>query len=151
MQTAIIWLGTRQKSAHANTAQMALSMCSSRYCSTFAPLSLFLGCRCFFGILWPFHFIFLIFFSLRSIQEVTTENLSLNQWKTWPTEFSEDVLKNEKKLSGSERQYFKLFFAKLNLPNQAKPGTHRCKIFLLINFLIKIASIGVRMQKLWLF
>ena len=38
METAGIWLGTRQKSAHANTTEMALYMCSSRYCFTFAPL-----------------------------------------------------------------------------------------------------------------
>ena len=36
MWTVEIWLGTRQKSTHSNTAQMTLSMCSSRYCSTFA-------------------------------------------------------------------------------------------------------------------
>ena len=57
--TIEIWLGTRQKLAHANTAQMALSMCSSRYCSTFAPL--------FFLFFWTvvflrnFNFYFLFF------------------------------------------------------------------------------------------
>ena len=63
MSIAEIWLGTRQKSAHANTTQMALSMCSSTYCSTFAPL--------FFLYFWvvvvfldslTFYFYFSIFF-----------------------------------------------------------------------------------------
>ena len=60
--------------------------------------SLFLGCHCFFGILWLFLFIFLIFFSLRSTKEVPIENMRLNKWKVWPVEYSKDVLKIDKKL-----------------------------------------------------
>jgi len=36
-----------------------------------------------------------IFLLLRSTKEVTRENLSLNKWKTWPAEFSEDWEKCE--------------------------------------------------------
>ena len=88
---------------------MALFMCSSRYCSTFAPhfflyfraVVIFLG---FFDFLWLafgffdfFFFFFDIFPSLGSTKEVTTENMSLNKWKSWPVENSEDELKIDKK------------------------------------------------------
>jgi len=43
-------------------------------------------------------FFFDIFLLLRSTQEVTTGNLSLNKWKTWPVKFFEDCEKYEKKL-----------------------------------------------------
>jgi hypothetical protein len=39
-----------------------------------------------------------IFLLLRSTQEVTTGNLSLNKLITWPVEFYEDCEKYEKKL-----------------------------------------------------
>ena len=64
IRTAGIWLGTKRKSAHINSTQMVLSMCSSRYCSTFAT-HFFLYFRAiivFFWILWLFHFIFWYFF-----------------------------------------------------------------------------------------
>ena len=99
MWTVEIWLGIRQKSAHANTAQIALSVCSSRYCSTFAPLfSLFLGYHCFLGFFDFFFLFFWYFCSLRSIKEVTIENIRLNKWKAWPEENSEGVLKIDKSL-----------------------------------------------------
>ena len=62
MWTVGIWLGTRRKSAHANTGQMALSMCSSKYCSTFSPLffSIF-GLSFFFGVSLTFSFYFFIY------------------------------------------------------------------------------------------
>ena len=117
MWTAEIWLGTRQKSVHANTTQLAPSMCSSRYCSTFAHLfSLFLGYPCFFGLLWLFLFNFLIFFSLWSTKELTIENMSLNKWKAWPVENSEDVLKIDKKLVTTKRGSCDQFLAKIKFP-----------------------------------
>ena len=188
IRTAGIWLGTRRKSAHTNTTQMALSMCSSRYCSTFATL--------FFLYFWAiivfldsltFYF-FDIFSSLSSINEVTTENMSLNKklltikrwscdqflakikfskpgkaekcipstylscwpihvpstrcikwyeqqeydrnkaeislnkWKAWPVENSEDVLKIDKKPMTTKRGSCDKFFAKIKIsePDEAK-------------------------------
>jgi hypothetical protein len=88
-------------------------MCSSRYCSNFAPLfSLFFGLSLFFRNLWFFYF-FDIFSSLRSTQEVTTENLSLNKWKTWPVKNSEDGSKIEKKLVTQKRGSCDQFLAKI--------------------------------------
>jgi len=46
-----------------------------------------------------FFIFFDIFLLLRSNKEVTTENLSLNKWKTSPAEISEDCKKCEKKTS----------------------------------------------------
>ena len=99
MRIGGIWLETRRKSAHTNITQMVLSMCSSRYCSTFAPLfSLFFVVVLFWDSLtFPFYF-FDIFCSLRSTKVVTSKNMSLNKWKTWPVENSEDVLKLTKSL-----------------------------------------------------
>jgi len=45
-----------------------------------------------------------IFLLLRSTKEVTTENLSLNKWKTWPAEISEDCKKCEKKITRRKTQ-----------------------------------------------
>ena len=42
--------------------------------------------------------IFWYFSSLRSTKEVTIENMSLNKWKAWHVENSEDVLKFDKKI-----------------------------------------------------
>jgi len=112
MWTIEIWLWTRQKLAPANTAQMALSMCSSRYCSTLAPLFFlyFWDVVVFLGLFDFFFLFFYIYSSLRSTKEVTTENMSLNWWKAWPVENSEDVLKIDKKLVttkiGSCGQFF---------------------------------------------
>jgi len=100
MWTTEIWLGTRWKSAHASTAQMALSMCSSRYCSTFAPhfFLYFWAVVVFLGFFKFSFYFFDIFSSLRSTKEVPIENMRLNKWKVWPVEYSEDVLKIDKKL-----------------------------------------------------
>ena len=43
-----------------------------------------------------FFYFFDIFILLRSAKGVTTENLSLSKWQTWPVEFSEDCEKCEK-------------------------------------------------------
>ena len=124
MWTAEIWLGTRRKLAHANTAQMALSMCSSRYCSTYAPL-FFLYFEAIVVFLGFFDFLFLFFWyfsSLRSTKEVTTENMSLNEWKVWPVENSEDMLKINKKLVTTKRWSYDLFLAKIKFfePDEAE-------------------------------
>ena len=122
MLTAGIWLGTRRKSAHANTAQMPLSMSSSRYCSTFAPL--------FFLIFWvvvvfweisTFYFYFFdIFTSLRSTKEVTIKNMSLNKWKACRVENSEDVLKIDKKLVTTKRGFCDQFLVKIKFSDPVR-------------------------------
>ena len=131
MWTAEIWLGARRKSAHANTAQMTLSMCSSRYCSSFAlSFFYFLGCRCFFEKLRLFLFLFLdIFSSLRSTKEVTTKNMSLNRWKTWPMEFSEDVLEIDKNLVTTKRGSCDHFLTKIKISDPIKEGDGRIRNF----------------------
>ena len=103
---------------------LAFSMCSSRYCSSFAPL--------FFSIFWmslffwkisTFSFYFFdIFSSLRSTKEVTTENMSLNKWKTWPVEILEDVLKNDKKLVTTKRGSCDQFLTKIKISDPSKVG-----------------------------
>ena len=55
--------------------------------------------------------------------------MSLNKWKTWPVENSEDVLKTDKKLLGSKRQACDQFLGKINLPNPTKQGMDNSKIF----------------------
>ena len=60
-------------------------------------LSIF-GVSIFFWDSLTFSFYFFnIFSSLRSTKEVTTKNMSLNKWKAWPMENSEDMLKIDKK------------------------------------------------------
>ena len=115
IRTSRIWLGTKRKSAHINSTQMVLSMCSSRYCSTFAT-HFFLYFRAIIVFLGFFDFFFLFFWyfsSLRCIKEVTTENIRLNKWKAWPMENSEDVLKIDKKLMTTKRGSCDQFLAKI--------------------------------------
>jgi len=52
-----------------------------------------------------FFYFFNIFVWLRSTKEVTPENLSLNKWKTWPAEFSEDCEKCEKTSRGENSNF----------------------------------------------
>ena len=93
---------------------MALSICSSRYCSTFPPLfSLFLGCPYFLDSLTFSFYFFDIFLSLRSTKEVTIENMSLNKWKALPVENSKDVLQIDKKLVTTKIGSSDQFFAKI--------------------------------------
>ena len=91
---------------------MALSMCSSRYCSIFAPLFFlyFWAVVVFLGNFTFFFFFFDIFPSPRSTKEVTTENMSLNKWKAWPVENSEDMLKFDKKIVTKKIGSCDLFF-----------------------------------------
>ena len=144
-----IWLGTRRSSAHANTAQIALSMCSSRY---FPLLPLFFLCfwlSLFFwdSLIFSFYF-FYIFPSLRSTKQVTIENMSLNKWKTWPVEISEDVLKNDKKLVTTKRWSCDQFFTKIKIFDSKKTRDGWIQIFFLIDFDIWNVEIRVRMRKL---
>ena len=85
---------------------MALSMCSSRYCSTFIPLFFLYFCAVvvFLGFFDFFFLFFYIFSSIKSTIEVTTENMSLNKWKAWPVENSEDMLKIDKKACDHEKR-----------------------------------------------
>ena len=46
-----------------------------------------------------FYYFFDIFLLLRSSKELIIENLSLNKWKTWPAEFSENCEKCEKNIT----------------------------------------------------
>ena len=67
-----------------------------------------------------------IFLLLRSTQEVTTGNLSLNKWKTWPVEFFEDCEKYEKNLGG-ENSNFRGEFGDSKIVEPAVGGIDRSK------------------------
>ena len=127
MWTVEIWLGTRRSSADANTAQMALSMCSSRYCSTFAPIFfLYFWVVVIFWDSLTFSFYFFdIFSSLTSTKEVTTKNMSLNKWNAWPMEISEDVRKIDKKFVTTKRWSCDQFLAKIKFFEPGKTGDER--------------------------
>ena len=101
---------------------MALSMCSSRYCFSFAPLPYFWAVVAFLGIFDFFFFFFEIFSSLRNKKEVTIENMSLSKWKAWPMENSEDILKIDKKLVTTKIGSWDNFLAKIKFydPNKAE-------------------------------
>ena len=74
--------------------------------------------------------------------------MSLNKWKVWPVENSEDVLKIDKKLVTTKRWSCDQFSARIKFskPNEARD--ERIQIFFLINFDIWNVEIGVRMRKL---
>ena len=57
-----------------------------------------------------------------STKEVTTENMSLNKWKSWPMENLEDMLKSDKKLMTMKRGCCDQFLAKIKIfkPGEAK-------------------------------
>ena len=82
--------------------------CSSLFC-------LVLVYRYFFVILWLFLLFLWYFSSLRTTKEVTTENMSLNKWKAWPVENSEDMLKIDKKLVTRKRGSCDQFLAKIKI------------------------------------
>jgi hypothetical protein len=71
-------------------------------------------------------YFFDIFLLLRSTQEVTTGNLSLNKWKTWPVEFFEDCEKYEKNLGG-ENSNFRGEFGDSKIVEPAVGGIDRSK------------------------
>ena len=94
---------------------MALSMCSSRYYSTFAPIFFlyFWAVIVFWDSLTCSFSFFDIFSSLRSTKEVTTENMSLNKWKAWHMENSEDMIKIDKMLVTTKWGSCDQFFTKI--------------------------------------
>ena len=81
METTRIWLETRWKLSHTNTAQMALSMCSSRYCSTFAHLFLYFWTIIVFWGSLTLSFYFLIFFFTKEHKRSNHRKYKLKQAK----------------------------------------------------------------------
>ena len=84
-------------------------------CFSFAPLFFiyFWSINIFLGF-FDFFLLFLwYFYSLRTTKEVTIENTSLNKWKAWTVENSEDVLKIDKKLVTRKRGSRDQFLAKI--------------------------------------
>ena len=57
----------------------------------------------------------------------------------------------QEKAFGLEKTIFQAVFCETKFAKSGKAKDTQMQKILLINFLIKIASIGVRMQKLWLF
>ena len=121
--------GTRQHTLTQLT--LVFSMCSSRYCSSFAPLffSIF-GLSLFFWEILTFLFYFFdIFPLLRSTKAVTTENMSSNKCKTWPVEFSENWMKIDKNLVTTKRGSCDHLLANLKIPNLGVARDGRIRIF----------------------
>ena len=129
---------------------LVFSMCSSKYCSSFAPLFfLFFGLSLFFWEISTFLFYFFDIFSLlRSTKEVTTENMSSNKCKTWPMKFLENLLKIDKNLVTTKRWSCDHFLTNLKFSNPKTMGNGRIRNFFLIGFDIWNVEIGVRMRKL---
>ena len=86
-----------------------------------------------------FYYFFDIFLLLRSTKEVTTENLSLNKWKTWPTKFSEDCKKCEKTLWG-ENSKVRGKFGDSKIFKPAKGMERQIRSFFLIDFDISLLT-----------
>ena len=76
-----------------------------------------------------------IFLLLRSNQEVTTRNLSLNKWKTWPVEFFEDCEKYEKNLGG-ENSNFRGKFGDSKIVEPAVGGDRQIQKLFLIDLIL---------------
>ena len=74
--------------------------------------------------------------------------MSLNKWKAWPVEISEDVLKNDKKLVTTKRGSCDQFLTKLKFSNTGKARDGRIQKNFLIDFDIWNVEIRVRMRKL---
>ena len=74
--------------------------------------------------------------------------MSLNKWKAWPVENSEDVLKIDKKLVTMKRGSCDQFLAKIKNFEPDKPGDKRIQKKFLIDFDIWNVEIRVRMRKL---
>ena len=125
-----IWLGTRQKirtrKHSSNGALYVLLKILFHFCPSFFSIFLL---SLFSGILWLFLFISLIFFSLRSTKEVTTENMSLNKWKSWPVENSEIMLKIDIKLVSMTRGSYDQFLAKIKFSEPSKTGMSGSEFF----------------------
>ena len=67
-----------------------------------------------------FSFYFFYFFSLRSTKEVTTENMSLNKWKTWTVENLKIELKIDEKLVTTKKRSWDQFLAKIKFSNPGR-------------------------------
>ena len=74
--------------------------------------------------------------------------MSLNKWKAWPVENSEDVLKIDKKLVTMKRWSCDHFLAKIKFSRPGKTGDERIRKIFLIDFDIWNVEIRVRMRKL---
>ena len=74
--------------------------------------------------------------------------MSLNKWKTWPVEFSEDVLEIDKDLVTTKKESRDQFLAKIKFSEPDKAGDKWIQIFFLIDFDIWNVEIRVRMRKL---
>ena len=110
---------------------------------------LFFGLSLFFWEILTFLFyLFYIFPLLRSTKEVTTENMSANKCKTWPVEFSENLLKIDKNLVTTKRGSCDHFLSNLEFSNLDRTGDGWIRNFFLIDFDIWNIEIGVRMRKL---
>ena len=74
--------------------------------------------------------------------------MSLNKWKAWLVEISEDVLKIDKKLVTTKSGSCDQFFTKIKISDPEIAGDGRIQNFFLIDFDIWNVKIRVRMQKL---
>ena len=77
--------------------------------------------------------------------------MSLNKWKTWPVEISEDVLKNDKKFVTAKRGSCDQFLTKIKIFDPEIAGDGRIQKKNLIDFDIWNVEIRVRMRKLYQF
>ena len=74
--------------------------------------------------------------------------MSSNKWKTWPVEFSENLLKIDKNLVTTKRWSCDHFLTNLKFLNLDKARDGRIQKKILINFDIWNVENGVRMRKL---
>ena len=106
------------------------SLCAPLDIVPLLPLSFFLffGLSLFFWEISTFLFYFFdIFPLLRSTKSVTTENMSSNKCKTWPVEFSENLLKIDKNLVTMKRESCDHFLTNLKILNPNNMGMDRSK------------------------
>ena len=125
---------------------LVFSMCSSKYCSSLAPL--FFSIFWAVVVFWEISTFFYIFPLLRSTKEVTTENISSNKCKTWPVEFSENLIKIDKNHVTTKRGSCDHILTNLKYLNLGKAGDGWIRNFFLIDFDIWNVEIRVCMQKL---
>ena len=74
--------------------------------------------------------------------------MSLNKWKAWPVENSEDVLKIDKKLVTTKRGSCDQFLAKIKFSEPSKAQDEQIQKKFPIDFDIGNIEIWVRMRKL---
>ena len=72
--------------------------------------------------------------------------MSLNEWKAWPVEISEEVLKIDKNLVTTKRGSCDHFLTKIKISDPNRDG--RIRNFVLIDFDIWNVEIRVHMRKL---